>query len=204
MRKWLLRAPTYAEFLGLLAAWRVWLLGAVAGGLLALLIYAFAPPPFRAQATVLVDHNVEDVIPVEAADRERFYYLQQENDKLIEIAWSDEVLQAVSAQSGLALADLRGGVLRLSQPGDGGWHFLADSRDPQEAAAIASAWAESFYAALQQGGAGISPVLESSLAESVDLPVSRSISSGVYIFFGGLVGVACLALGVLFIGRKET
>src|SRR3972149_2195317 len=53
MKKWLLKTPTSEEFIRLLMAWRVWVAGAVVGAIMAALVYFIAPPPFRAQATVL-------------------------------------------------------------------------------------------------------------------------------------------------------
>ncbi len=200
--KRLKQGPSFDDFFHLLEAWRVWLAGALIGGLLGLLAFIIFPPDYRAQATVLVDFNVEDVIPEEETDRNRFYYLQQESDKLIEIAWSDAVLQPVSSQTGLSLEELRAGTLHLSQPGDGGWDFLADSRDLRAATAMASAWAGSFYQALQSGQVGIAPTTESALLVTEDTPVKRSIPLGTYIFCGTLIGAAGLAVIVLFYNRN--
>ncbi|MBI4732677.1 MAG: hypothetical protein HY781_11260 [Chloroflexi bacterium] len=203
MKHFFLRSPSNEDIIRLLTAWRIWLAGALIGGLVGLLFYIILPPDYRAQATILVDFNVEDVIPQEETDRNRFYYLQQESDKLVEIAWSDAVLLPVSSQTGVSLEELRGGTLRLSQPGDGGWNFLADSRDPQVASALASAWAGSFYQALQSGQVGVAPTTESALSVSGEIPVERSIPTGVYIFCGTLFGVAGLALAILFVDRNE-
>lgn len=201
--KWLLNSPSFEDFLRLLAAWRLWLVGAFLGGLTATLAYFISPPPYRAQATLLVDYNVENVIPRLEYDSNRFYYLQQENDKLIQVAWSDGVLESVSSRTGVPVPDLRAGILNLSQPGDGGWHLMAESPDPQEAASLAAAWAFVFYEALQEGGAGISPVMESSLVQGDDPTVTRSIPMGAYIFFGSLAGAVSLAILTLFFYRKD-
>jgi len=201
--KWLLKSPSLDDLIRVLYAWRLWLAGAFLGCLAALLVYWIFPPPYRAQATVLIDHNVEDVIPDETHEHNRFYYLQQESDKLIQIAWSDDVLAAVAAQAGVSLADLRGGMLRLSQPEDGGWHFIAESADPAAVSPLAAAWAQAFYARLQEGGAGISPAMEYSLVQVEGLAVERAIPAGTYAFFGSLAGAAGLAFIVLFINRRE-
>ena len=50
-----------------------------------------APPPYHAQATVLVDFNLEQAWPKET-DRQQFYYLERETRKLEEVAWSDLVM----------------------------------------------------------------------------------------------------------------
>ena len=85
MKKALLRPPAYTDLMNLLAAWRVWIAGAVLGAAIATVAYLLAPPPYRAQATVLVDQNVEEVIPQEQTDLRKYTYLQRETDKLVEI-----------------------------------------------------------------------------------------------------------------------
>ena len=202
--KWILRGPSMDEFIRLLAAWRIWLLTALLGGLTAGLVYLVSPPDYKAVATVLVDHNVGVVIPYEEPDLRRFNYLQQENDMLIEIAWSDKVLDQVADKSGFSISFLRDHSLRLSQPGQGGWHFSAVSADPQQAAGIAVAWAQAFFDAIRIGGPGISPLLEVKLMQEDDLPVERALPPGLYIFLGSLLGGSILALGVLFIHRRES
>jgi len=200
--KWLFKSPSSEEIIRLLAAWRIWLLGALAGGIVAALVYIMAPPPYRAQATLLVDHNVELVIPEEEEDTRRFYYLQEENDKLIQVAWSDDVLEEVSLATGVQVEELRADYLNLSHPGDGGWHLLADSHDPQQAEAIASAWGQEFSDALAQGGTGINPLMTFNLVQSDYLETTRSVALGVYLFFGSLAGSAVLAFFILFFHRK--
>jgi hypothetical protein len=111
------------------ATWRV--LGAAVAG---------SPPPFRAQATVNVDFNLEQAWPQET-DRQQFYYLERESRKLEELAWSDDVMSQLSSEFVIPVEDLRGGKLQLSQPAEAGWHFYADNVDSQTAASIAS-WAE--------------------------------------------------------------
>jgi hypothetical protein len=201
--KWLFRSPSFDEVVQLLAAWRIWLLGALLGGIAAILVYIFIPPSYRAQVTLLIDHNIEQVIPEEEEDTRRFYYLQEENDKLIQVVWSDQVLEKVSSQTGILVEELRADYLHLSQPGDGGWHLLADSRDPREAQAIASAWGHAFFDTLVQGGPGINPIMEFDLVQVDFLEANRSVAWGVYLFFGSIAGSAMLALFILFFHRKD-
>ena len=204
MRKWLLKSPTIEDLQRLLMAWRVWVAGAAVGAVMAALVYVVAPPQYRAQATVLVDQNVEQVIPQERSDLLIYTYMQRETDKLVELAWSDQVLSKLSTETGIPVADLRDGRLYLSQPGEGGWHFLASAPHPEIASAIASAWANSFVEAVQARPAGISTLLEINFFQKQDLPVKRAVLVGVYVFSGGLLGAALLAFGLLVFGQKET
>jgi hypothetical protein len=72
---------------------------------------------------------------------------------LEEVAWSDSTLQAVANHvgGGETIGQLRSGELFLSQPGEGGWHFWAEDRDPQRATQLASAWAQAFTDQTLQG-----------------------------------------------------
>ena len=203
MKKLMLKPPAYDDLLHLLAAWRVWISGAVLGAAIASIVYLIAPPPYRAQATVLVDQNVEQVIPQEQTDLSKNTYLQRETDKLVEIAWSDQTLLRVSAQTGQPIAKLRAGRLHLSQPDDGGWHFLADAPDPGTASALASAWAGAFVGELQSKPAGISALLEVNFTQQQNLPISRAVSLGIYVFSGALLGIALLMLALLFFDWKH-
>ena len=203
MKKLMLRPPAHDDLLHLLAAWRVWVGGAFLGAAVATIVYLLAPPSYRAQATVLVDQNVEQVIPQEKTDLRKYTYLQRETDKLVEIAWSDQTLSRVATQTGLPVARLRDGRLHLSQPSDGGWHFLADAPDPVNASALASAWARAFVEELQSKPAGISPLLEINFTRQQDLPISRTVSLGTYVFGGALLGISSLALILLFFDRKN-
>ena len=92
----------------LLTAWRLWLFGAVAGAVLAAIVYALAPPPFQARATVLVDQNIEEAWTY-FPDRQLFYYIERETRKLEEVAWGDDTLQVVADESGMTISQLRNG-----------------------------------------------------------------------------------------------
>jgi len=239
MRKRLFLAPSPADLSRLLQAWRLWLICAMAGALLAALAYAVFPPPYRAQATVVVDHNLEQAWPQET-DRQLFYYLERETRKLEAVAWADATLEAVSAQTGVPVADLRDGRLSLSQPKDGAWHFWADDPDPQRAAQLVSAWAEAFSRQVLRGvtvavqleathlalqatpqpdscpceitaleaqiqvlesqSLGLNTYLQVSLSQAEDLPVSRSVGLGTYLFAGSASVVILAALAVFFAG----
>ncbi len=201
--KWLFRSPSFEEVIHLLAAWRIWLLGAVIGGIAAVVVFIIFPPPYRAQVTVLIDHNIEQVILEEDDDTRRFNYLQEENEKLIQVAWSDPVMEKVSVESGFPVEELKADLLHLSQPGDGGWHFLADSPDSAQAQTLASAWGNAFYETLAAGGPGVNPIMEFSLVQSEGLEPKRSVAWGAYLFFGSLTGAAVLAFFLLFFHRKD-
>ena len=204
MKKLILKPPSNDDMLRLLSAWRVWIGGAFLGAVIAFIVYLIAPPAYRAQATVLVDQNVEQVISQEQTDLLKNTYLQRETDKLVLIVWSDQTLARVAAQTGLSLAKLRDGRLQLNQPSDGGWHFLADAPDPGTASALAAAWAGAFVEEIQSKPAGISPLDEVNFTQQQNLPVTRTVSMGNYLFAGALLGIAALALVLLFFDRKNT
>jgi hypothetical protein len=203
LKKWLLKPPIYEDFLRLLMAWRVWVAGAVLGAVLAGIIFVIAPPQYRAQATVLVDQKVEQAVPPNTSGTGIFIFLQRETDKLIVIAWADSTLAVVSNKTGIPVVALRDGRLHLSQSGDGGWHFFADSPNAATASEIASAWAKSFYSALQDRGPGVSPFLQTRLGQVDDLPVQRKIPLVVFTFSGAIIGATLLAFLLLFFDRKE-
>lgn len=139
-----LYVDSHDSLVRVLQAWRLWLVGAVIGVLLSSAYYAIFPPPFRAQAVVVVDFNLEEVWDIEPT--RQFYFLGRESRKLQELAWSDETLQLLAAEVGnVTVRELRNEVLSLSQPDDGGWHFFADHIDPDRAEQIATAWAQIFY-----------------------------------------------------------
>ena len=150
MKTWLLAPPSLDDLIRLLRAWRFWVLGALAGGLLGAAVYAVFPPEYRARAVVTVDFNLEQSWP-DDPDSQLFYYLDRESRKLVDVAWADATLQAAAAKTGIPVLALRSGKLELSQPQDGGWSFYADDPQPQVAVKLASAWAEAFTAQAQQG-----------------------------------------------------
>jgi hypothetical protein len=126
--------------------------------------YQLAPPPYRAQATVVVDHNLEEAW-VYYPDRALFQFLQRETEHLEELAWSDVVVATIAQEvSSVSVAQLRDGVLQLSHPSDGGWHFYADHPDSALAQQVAGAWALAFTQAARDAVAA-SPELQSARAE---------------------------------------
>ena len=146
MKKWLLRSPSTYDFIQLLKAWRVWILAAVAGALLGYGLFYIYPPEYRAQASVNVDHNLELAWSEASKERDLMTYLSRETQKLEEVAWDDATLQMVADENpGVSIAALRDGILQLSQPSEGAWHFWADDPNPEQAARLASAWAKVFY-----------------------------------------------------------
>ena len=151
MKKRLFASSSVDDLIQLLQAWRFWVLSGLVGALLGGLVYVIAPPDFRARATVVVDFNMEQAWPVDS-DRELFYYLEREARKLEDVAWSDATLARVAEEVGdVTVSDLRDGVLELSEPADGGWHFYANDPSPERAEQLASVWAETFVTEVHDG-----------------------------------------------------
>jgi hypothetical protein len=202
----ILATPSSDDLIRLLKAWRFWLLGAVAGALIGTLVYLIAPPVYRARAVVNVDFHMEQAWP-QNSDREQFYYLERETRKLEEIAMSDAVLNLVVGQvKGVSIQNLRGGQLQLSQPGNGGWHFFADDRDPRRAEQLASVWARTFIQAVQTQIAQPSSALEQFItatpAQTEALTAHRSLSLAIYMLAGAGILLALSGLAILFIDRR--
>ncbi|MEX2144236.1 MAG: hypothetical protein WD740_06550 [Anaerolineales bacterium] len=155
-------ATSAGSTLQALETWRIWLLGAFVGAGLALALFYIAPPDFRAQATVVVDNNLEEAW-VYFPDRQLFQFLARETERLEQLAWSDEVMQAVSAQGNFNVQELRSGILQLSQPSDGGWHFYASLNQAKMAQQLAAAWALAFVDAAR-AAVNASPELQAARA----------------------------------------
>jgi hypothetical protein len=150
MKKKNFSAPTSENFADALSAWRLLLVAAFIGGLIGAAIYQLWTPAFRAMSKVVVDQNLEQALPA-APDREVFYFLERETQKLEELAWSDVVMEQVTRQvEGVNIADLRGGMLQLSQPGDGGWRFYGVNSSPEKAKQLAKSWANIFTKEVQK------------------------------------------------------
>jgi len=198
--------PSLDDLIRLLKAWRFWLLSALFGGLLGAAVYYIAPPPYRAQATVNVDFNLEEAWPDEE-DRRLFYYLERETRKLEEIAWSDTVMQAVADENGnYSVKELRDDVLSLSQPGEGGWHFYADASTAEHATSLAAAWALSFEEAARsniESQSGLNALIQVEAVQVVDLPVRRSVVLSWYLFTG-VIGAWFLSVIIVLFFLKPS
>jgi len=196
--------PSSDDLIRLLKAWKFWVLGALVGALIGAAVYFIAPPDYRARATVNVDFNLEEAWP-EETDRQQFYYLERETRKLEEIAWSDEVLGAVSSSLQVPVEELRG-KLKLSQPAEAGWHFYATDQSAEQARDLASNWAVSFTEKAEEnvaGSQGLNRFIQVDATQSEDSPVERSIPLSTYLLAGALAFLALSALGILFFGKPE-
>jgi len=201
---YILTPPSLDDLTSLLKAWRFWVLGALAGAVIGAAVYFIAPPAFRARATVNVDFNLEEAWPQDT-DRQQFYYLERESRKLEEIAWSDDVMNQISTEFAIPVDELRGGKLQLSQPAEAGWHFYADDADSQTAAAIASAWADTFYIRVQADidARILNEFINIEVTQSADLPLERRVSLSTYLL-AGAIGFLMLAVFVLLFIKPKT
>jgi capsular polysaccharide biosynthesis protein len=201
---YLLTPPSLDDLIRVLKAWRFWVLGAIFGALIGAVIYYVVPPPFRAQAIVNVDFNLEQAWPQET-DRQQFYYLERESRKLEELAWSDDVMSHLSSKFAVPVEDLRGAKLQLSQPAEAGWHFYADDKDSQTAASLASVWAEAFVAKTQAEveAGNINKFVKLETTQSKNLPKERSVPLSGYMLAGSIGFLALAILAILFVSPKE-
>ena len=204
--KLLFSPPSLDDLIRLFKAWRYWSVGALIGGLIGAAFYFVAPPPYRAHAVVLVDFNMEQAWPQET-DREQFYYLEREARKLEEIAFSDMVMEAIAERNGnITTTELQGGMLRLSQPADGGWNFYVDDKDPQRAAAIVTLWAQNFTEQVnfqKVVAEGPNAFIEASVMQTPRSVVDRSIPISTYLFVGAVAFLAFGSVIVLFVSKPE-
>lgn len=194
-----LSSPSLDDLIRLLKAWRFWVLGAIIGSAIGAAFYYIAPPPYRAKATVNVDFNFEEAFPTNT-DRQDFYYLEREARKMVELAWSDDVLTELNSPA----EELRAGKLTLSQPAEAGWHFYADDADPQKAEELASAWANAFVEKAQtEIKAGIlNEFIKLEVTQSAKLPKERSLPLSHYMLVGVLSFLFLAVFIVLFIKPK--
>jgi hypothetical protein len=201
---YLLTPPSLDDLIRVLKAWRFWVLGALFGAILGAAIYYAVPPPFRAQATVNVDFNLEQAWPQET-DRQQFYYLERESRKLEEIAWSDGVVGQLSSEFAVPVEDLREDKLYLSQPAEAGWHFYADDNDSQTAASLASAWAEAFVAKTQAEveAGNINEFVKLEATQSKNLLKELSVPLSGYMLAGSIGFLTLAIFVVLFVSPKN-
>lgn len=194
-------SPSLDDLIRLLRAWRFWVLGALIGAVIGASVYYIAPPPYRARATVNVDFNLEEAFPTDN-DRQYFYYLERETRKMIEIAWSDEVLSELLIFSAeelrFSVSQLRDEKLNLAQPMEAGWHFYADDKNPEVAETLASLWANEFVEKVQAEieAGNINEFVRLEVTQSDDLPMERSIPLSSFLLAGSSV---FLLLSVFFL-----
>ena len=195
----LFSSPSLDDIIRLLKAWRFWVLGAIIGSAIGVAFYDIAPPPYRAKAIVNVDFNFEEAFPANT-DRQDFYYLEREARKMVELAWSDDVLNELNAP----VKELREGKLTLSQPAEAGWHFYADDQNPQKAEELASAWANAFVEKTQteiQSG-NLNEFIKLEVTQSANLPKQRSVPLANYLLTGSSGFLLLAMFAVLFIKPK--
>ena len=195
----LFSSPSLDDIIRLLKAWRFWVLGAIIGSAIGAAFYYIVPPPYRAKAIVNVDFNFEEAFPANT-DRQDFYYLEREARKMVELAWSDDVLNKLNAP----VEELREGKLTLSQPAEAGWHFYADDQNPQKAEELASAWANAFVEKAQaeiQAGS-LNKFIKLEVTQSANLPKQRSVPLANYLLAGSSGFLLLAMFVVLFIKPK--
>lgn len=205
--KFIFSPPAFDDLINLLKSWRFWILGAIIGAIMGAIFYYVVPPPYRAQATVNVDFNLEEAFPTET-DRQYFYYLERETRKMIEIAWSDDVMSELlfflSEKLYFSLSELRSEKLHLAQPMEAGWHFYADDENPKTAEMLATLWANAFvkkvYAEIEAGN--INPFVRLEVTQSTGLPIERSIPLSSFLLAGSSVFLLLAVFVTLFIKPK--
>jgi capsular polysaccharide biosynthesis protein len=202
--KYILTSPSLDDLIRLLRAWRFWVLGAILGATFGAAVYYVVPPPFRAQATVNVDFNLEQAWPKDT-DRQQFYYLERESRKLEEIAWSDDVMGQLSSKFSIPVKDLRGNKLQLSQPAEAGWHFYADDNSSQVAASLASTWAEAFVAKTQVEikAGNINEFVKLEATQSKNLSPKRNTPLSGYLLAGSVGFLTLAVFALLFVVPKN-
>lgn len=198
--KYIFHSPSLDDLINLLKSWRFWILGAIVGALLGALFYYFVPPPYQARATVNVDFNLEEAFPTDN-DRQYFYYLERESRKMVELAWSDDVL---SQLSDFSIQVLRNEKLKLSQPAEAGWHFYADDKNPEVASTLASLWATKFVEKVQAEieAGNINEFVKIEVTQSGNVPVERSIPLSSYLLAGSSIFILISVFFVLFTKLK--
>jgi capsular polysaccharide biosynthesis protein len=208
MMNFIFSSPSLDDLIRLLRAGRFWALSALIGALIGAAVYIITPPPYRARATVNVDFNLEEAFPTDN-DRQYFYYLERETRKMIEIAWSDEVLSELLIFSAeelrFSVSQLRDEKLNLAQPMEAGWHFYADDKNPEVAETLASLWANEFVEKVQAEieAGNINEFVRLEVTQSDDLPMQRSIPLSSFLLAGSSVFLLLSVFFVLFTKPKN-
>jgi hypothetical protein len=125
---------------------------AVLGAAVIWLISLVWPSGYRAEAGVLVQHNVERAVEDPSSD-EAANYIDRETVVLESLAYSDLVWDSVGQalsdegwiESPVAIEGILEGA-RLPHPKNGEWSFTATTQDPELSARVAGLWAEAFVA----------------------------------------------------------
>jgi hypothetical protein len=154
-------APEGLRLLGafrfVLHRWPIVLACALLGAAVASAAGLASPRRYVAEAGVVVDSNVDVVMP-SAHRYDIASYLNQQALRLESIAFSDTVWETVSQtilREGYAedrpAAQALAGSVRLPHPTDGEWRFLAYSRNPALAARLANVWSQAFVDAVDAG-----------------------------------------------------
>ena len=116
---------------------------------------------------------------------------------------SDAVLNSVAAKvDGVTVQQMRAGKIQLDQPGNGGWHFFADDKDPSKAAALASAWAQAFadnvQAEVANPSGGMEKFITAEPTQVQNLSAHRRVGLSVYLLVGALGFLAISTFAILF------
>jgi capsular polysaccharide biosynthesis protein len=202
---WIFSSPSLDDLIRLLKAWKFWVVGSIIGALIGGALYYIVPATYRARATVNVDFNLEQAWPQET-DRQQFYYLERETRKLEDIAWSDDVMKTLSSGLLVPVEELRGKKLNLSQPGEAGWHFYAEDKNPERARELAAAWAKLFEQKVQENVAnsqGLNSFIQVDATQTDNLPVERSTPLSTYLLTGAVLFLALSAIAVLFFNKHK-
>ncbi len=149
--KSLFEIPKFSTLSRILLSWKLLCIGFLAGGLIGAVICKLLPPIYRASSVVVINQNLEKLFP-DSPDREIFYFLERETNRLEELAFSDIVLQQVADENpGYTIANLRSKNLVLAQPSDGGWKMYGYADQPAQAKSLAVTWAKVFSTEVQRG-----------------------------------------------------
>ncbi len=165
------KIPDATAYRDLEAGWPGAIAYAALGALLLWVFSLVAPRQYRAEAIVLVHHNVERVVEDPSSD-EAALYIDRETAVLEGLTYADvvweEVAQRLSDEGWIQSPGDSERLLqdvRLPHPKDGEWRFTATTRDPALSARVADLWAETFVA--EANRAVSAAVAQESLADRI-------------------------------------